>query len=94
MCAIPPTEAEIKEYLLHKENFDKAKVEYQKKVEAYNEAEAACLRQFKVDLFAAYGVTRHPKAEKAFCVAFCFGHSAGLYEVEKFFSDIVTLIKD
>lgn len=89
-----PTEAEIKEYLHDKETFEKAKAEYEKNRAAHQEAEAERIRQFKVDLFAAYGVTEHPKAERAFSLAWELGHSAGLHETETFFSDLVDLIKD
>lgn len=88
-----PTKAEINKYLSEVEEFDKAKVEYAKNLSAHQEAEAERLRQFKVDLFVAYGVTGHPKAEKAFKLAWEFGHSAGLYEVELYFSTLATLIK-
>jgi hypothetical protein len=89
-----PTEADIKEYLRDKETFEKNKEEYAKNRAAHQEAEAERIRQFKVDLFAAYGVTEHPKAERTFSLAWELGHSAGLHEVESFFADLVTLIKD
>jgi hypothetical protein len=88
-----PTEAEINKYLSEVKEFDKAKVEYEKNLAAYQEAKAERIRQFKVDLFVAYGVTGHPKAEKAFELAWEFGHSGGLHEVELYFSTLVTLIK-
>lgn len=67
-----PTEAEINKYLSEVKEFDKAKVEYAKNLAAHQEAEAERIRQFKVDLFVAYGVTGHPKAEKAFNLAWEF----------------------
>jgi len=88
-----PTEAEINKYLSEVKEFDKAKVEYAKNLAAYQEAEAERIRQFKVDLFVAYGVTGHPKAERAFNLAWDFGHSGGLHEVELYFSTLATLIK-
>lgn len=88
-----PTEAEINKYLSEVKEFDKAKVEYAKNLAAYQEAEAERIRQFKVDLFVAYGVTGHPKAERAFNLAWDFGHSGGLHEVELYFSTLVALIK-
>ena len=88
-----PTEAEINKYLSEVKEFDKAKVEYAKNLAAHQEAEAERIRQFKVDLFVAYGVTGHPKAERAFNLACEFGHSGGLHEVESYFSSLVTLIK-
>ena len=86
-------EAEINKYLSEVKEFDKAKVEYAKNLAAHQEAEAERIRQFKVDLFVAYGVTGHPKAEKAFNLAWEFGHSGGLHEVELYFSTLVALIK-
>lgn len=88
-----PTEAEINKYLSEVKEFDKAKVEYAKNLAAYQEAEAERIRQFKVDLFVAYGVTGHPKAERAFNLAWDFGHSGGLHEVELYFSTLAALIK-
>ena len=88
-----PTEAEINKYLSEVKEFDKAKAEYAKNLAAHQEAEAECLRRFKIDLFVAYGVTGHPKAEKAFNLAWEFGHSGGLHEVELYFSTLATLIK-
>lgn len=94
LVSVTATDAEIKEYLSEKKEFEKAKAEYEKNRADHQEAEAERIRQFKVDLFAAYGVTEHPKAERAFSLAWELGHSAGLHETETFFSDLVDLIKD
>lgn len=47
---------------------------------------------YKKDLLAAFGVTDHPKAEKAFAMAWDQGHAYGLYEVLLKFADLVELI--
>lgn len=50
-------------------------------------------KEFIPDLFADFGVTNNPKAEKAYRLAYEYGHSAGYYEVVNYFSDLVELIK-
>jgi hypothetical protein len=49
---------------------------------------------FREDLFAAEGVTGHPKAKECFDIAWNERHSYGLKEVASFFETIVVLIKD
>jgi len=47
----------------------------------------------KADLAHAYGVPRDEKFEKAWKLAWEYGHSAGYTEVENHFNDLVELIK-
>jgi hypothetical protein len=50
--------------------------------------------QWQQDMYELYGVTDNPKVDKAFSIAWDYGHSSGLREVENYFSEIVELIKD
>jgi hypothetical protein len=49
--------------------------------------------EFKIELFKFYDVTDNPKANKAFNLAWDFGHSCGYSEVNNYFIDLVELIK-
>ena len=51
------------------------------------------LAEFKADLLADNGVSG-PKADKAYSLAWEYGHSSGLSEVVNYFEDLVELIKD
>jgi flagellar biosynthesis/type III secretory pathway protein FliH len=56
-------------------------------------AEAKIKEDMKADLAKAYGVPRNEKFEKAWNLAWEYGHSAGYAEVENYFDDLVELIK-
>jgi hypothetical protein len=49
--------------------------------------------EFKADLFDEHGVTGHPKANRAFDLAWDRGHSAGYQEVANYFDDLADLLK-
>lgn len=49
---------------------------------------------FKNDLLETFGVKDHPKAEKAFRLAWELGHGVGFYEVLTHFNNFVELITD
>lgn len=66
----------------------KADLDEYRRVSRQREAE------FKADLFEEYDVTGHPKADRAFALAWEEGHANGFYEVESFFSRLVLLIRD
>ncbi len=74
---------QLKDEIRYKQDRDK----YYKKV---NELE----QQFINDLFVEFGVENHPKREKAYQLAYSYGHSAGYEEIYGYFIDIVYLIKD
>ena len=59
----------------------------------YREDDNRCLQEFKTDLFASFDVANHPKAEKAFDIAWDDGHAAGLHEVLYHFERLVDLLK-
>ena len=60
---------------------------------AYHADQGRLDAEFKRDLFAYYGVTGHPKAERAFEIAWGHGHSAGYSEVDIYFSELAELLK-
>lgn len=66
--------------------------EYNDKREAYREEEKKLYEQFKKDLFEEYGVTNNPKVEKAYELAYSYGHSNGYNDIECYFSEFVDLI--
>jgi hypothetical protein len=59
----------------------------------YHEARFALEAEFKRDLFDQHGVTGHPKAERAFQLAWDYGHSSGFQEVANYFDDLADLLK-
>lgn len=76
------------EYYSQQVPFDRHNpAEYHRRICQLNE-------EFKQDLFAEYGVTNHPKAERVFELAYQYGHSAGYSEVMFYFGDLVQLIRD
>jgi len=74
---------QIKDEIRYKQDRD----EYYKKS---NELE----QQFVNDLFVEFGVENNPKKEKAYRLAYEYGHSAGYGEIYGYFTDMVDLIKD
>jgi len=50
--------------------------------------------EFKNDLLIYHGVNHHPKGEYCFDLAWDFGHSEGLHNVQHFFERFVILIKN
>jgi len=49
--------------------------------------------EFKNDLFATHGVQNNPKREELFRLAWEYGHSAGYYDVDAYFGEMVALVK-
>lgn len=62
-------------------------------IKAYREESGRLHELFIADLFAEYGVTDNPKADKCFYLAWQHGHSSGLEEVANYFNEFVELIK-
>ena len=60
--------------------------------EAYTADEHALRQQFKQDMFEEFGVLDHPKAEKAFEIAWGYGHSSGFHEVFYYFTELAELL--
>jgi hypothetical protein len=61
--------------------------------QACNEDQARLEAEFKADMFAHYGVTGHPKAQRAYEIAWSHGHSAGFAEVDIYFSELAELLQ-
>lgn len=51
------------------------------------------IEAMKAELAAEHGVPRDAKFDKAWIIAWSFGHSSGLPEVRYYFDEIVELIK-
>ena len=51
------------------------------------------IEEFKNDLLIYHGVNNHPKGDKCFELAWDFGHSEGLRNVQHFFERFVELIQ-
>lgn len=49
--------------------------------------------EFKRDLFRYHAVTKNPKADKCFMIAWDLGHSSGFSDVAGYFDQLVELIK-
>lgn len=73
------------------EDFDKTGFydESSKWTKARNDLEA----EFKVDLLDEHGLTGHPKADRAFTMAWDRGHASGYQEVANEFDDLADLLK-
>jgi len=50
--------------------------------------------KFRDDLAAKHGLTLHPKLAELWSLAWKYGHSAGLYEVQIYFEEMAVLLKD
>jgi hypothetical protein len=50
------------------------------------------IEEMKTELAAEHGVPRDDKFDKAWSIAWSFGHSSGLPEVRYYFDEIVELI--
>lgn len=48
--------------------------------------------QFPLDLAEAHGLTRHPKSEAVYSLAWDYGHANGLMEVAEFYGDLAALL--
>jgi len=68
------------------EQVKKIRIEYWKQC---NDIDA----QFKKDLIEYYEITDHPKADRAFEIAWEYGHSDGCYNVALVMDDLVELMK-
>lgn len=59
----------------------------------YNRKEAAEIEAFKDKMAKDHGIPRDAKFDRAWRLAWEYGHSSGLGEVSIYFSDLVELIK-
>ena len=66
---------------------------YKAQRKKYTDEEFNLQLQFQNDLFEEYGVSDNPKRFKCFQLAWEYGHSSGLEEVDGYFGDFVELIR-
>jgi hypothetical protein len=59
----------------------------------YNEQVRDVTERFKQACFKELGIQDHPKKEKAFEIAWDYGHSSGYYEVYNYLETISELLK-
>ncbi len=59
----------------------------------YNEREAREIEEAKASLAVEYKIPRDAKFDKAWRLAWEYGHSSGLSEVRLYFSELVELIR-
>lgn len=52
------------------------------------------MARFQVDALADVGLTHHPKAKKAFELAWSYGHASGLREVYDHLVELADLLLD
>ena len=60
---------------------------------AWREHEALLIEEVKARIATKHEISRGAKFEKAWRLAWEYGHSSGLPEVENYFDDLVELIK-
>ncbi len=93
-----PKRIEEIEDLAGKKNREETRENYRNELRSarnkYREEQYKIGNEFKLALFKEYGVENHPKAEKAFSMAWEAGHAEGYSNVEFHFSELVELIKD
>ena len=61
---------------------------------AHQDEEARLMARFQVDALADVGLTHHPKAKKAFELAWSHGHASGLREVYDHLVELADLLLD
>jgi hypothetical protein len=61
---------------------------------AYQEESARLSEEFRTDALEYVGLTGHPKAGKAYGLAWSNGHSSGLADVLSHLFDLAELLKD
>jgi hypothetical protein len=72
----------------------KALEDYRLEASDWKAEEARLLSAFKADALAEVGLTGHPKADKAYDLAWENGHSGGLQDVYNHLLDYADLLKD
>lgn len=73
---------------------DENTVAYKAEVSKYHIANTLLNQWFVFAIKAANGVQKHPKADKAYSLAYEHGHSSGFSEIANYFDEFVELIKD
>ncbi len=89
-----PTAAEARAYADAKDEYDKQMVTHREAVKAYHIEEGRLMDQFRKDAIEEAGLTGHPKADKAFALAWQEGHASGLSDVMTHLYELAELLKD
>lgn len=69
-------------------------IAFNKAMRAYRDDQAAMFQLFKFAALTDCGIADHPKADRAFSMAWDRGHSSGYYEVLQNLEDLSQLLKD
>jgi len=75
-----------------REKFPNKEAHYEA-LKGYRAGEHTARELFKKDLFEAYGLEGHPKAERLYEIAWSHGHSSGYYEVLNWFDELSELLE-
>jgi hypothetical protein len=84
----------VKEYAAKVEEFNAAMVEWNEKRDAWREERIELDEQFKKDALDECGILNHPKAEKAYSLAYQDGHSEGFHGIYNALSKYAELLTD
>lgn len=79
------------EFIIEK---DEDTVGFKAAVAMYHKAFSLLDQWFVYSIKATNGVVDHPKADKAYSLAYEHGHSSGFSEIASYFDEFVELIKD
>jgi len=66
---------------------------YKAHKQQYNDESVSKFQEFKTDLLDEHDVSDNPKADKAFEMAWDYGHASGYNEVASHFESLIELIK-
>ena len=84
---------DVEDYAIALIDYEGRFIIYQKDMLLYRELESKCYQDFKVDALEDSGIgVDHPKAEKAFTMAWERGHASGYYEVYQELCDLADLL--
>jgi|WetSurMetagenome_2_1015567.scaffolds.fasta_scaffold802603_2 hypothetical protein len=76
-------------YPHYNDNSEQANIQWK----AVKEEDNRLNGEFVKDLYETFGVTNNPKANKAYALAYDYGHSSGYSEIFNYFADLVELIR-
>ena len=92
--AVQPTPTQYREYADALETYEKEMVAFREGQRLYREEETRLMALFYKDAIDDVGLTGHPKADKAYSLAWEHGHASGLYEVHSWLQELAELVKD
>jgi hypothetical protein len=89
-----PTPEDYRKHADNLEAYEKVEMEWLKEMDKYHAEQCRLESLFKADALAEVGLTNHPKADKAYGLAWKNGHSGGYSEVYYCLLDYAELLKD